>query len=295
MIFYYLIFFSININEMPKYSWVPLNKKWQLILRSNNFREKECNGDGNCQFRSIAQALSNAGFKHNHKKLRQDISKYIYELPQDQFELIINNYRFEIQSGDFQGNWDPLKVQTRYDFAKHLKKSGNHFQGDNITMSLLSQVLKIDFIVFDTDYNITDLSNNDSLNDTVILLFYIKGNNNSGHYKTLGLINNKNVQTIFLRSNLPFEIQQLFNKQLFFENHIKDYINSNSPQDVITLHSITHYLKDILTKNFTLLEKKIIMRLALDIFNNNLLRSIQNNENESTNIIHKKSKFKLQN
>jgi hypothetical protein len=53
---------------MPKYSWVPLNQKWQRILNSNNFREKECKGDGNCQFRSIAQALSDAGFKISHKR-----------------------------------------------------------------------------------------------------------------------------------------------------------------------------------------------------------------------------------
>jgi hypothetical protein len=121
-----------------------------------------------------------------------------------------------------------------------------HFQGDNITISLLSQVLQTDIILLDTDYNITDLSNQTHQNENLIILSYIKGRNNSGHYKTIGLSHGKNVQTIFVRQNLPDEVKPLLDKELFYQRHISNHIRQNLGN--VTLDKVIEYLENTLMK-----------------------------------------------
>jgi hypothetical protein len=73
-VFFFSIISSVIVAKMTKYSWVPLNQNWVAILNSDKFREKECKGDGNCQFRSIAQAFKDANIKMSHKDLGKMLS-----------------------------------------------------------------------------------------------------------------------------------------------------------------------------------------------------------------------------
>lgn len=240
------------------FTWIPLNKKWSNKLMSNKFMEKDCIGDGDCQFRSIETALTNAGSKMDSAKLRRIIGKYIYKIPNEQFYNILQNYRIEKENGEFKGTWNPFYVKTKRQFINNIIKSGFHFEGDSITLELLSKALGIDFIIFDNSYNITDLSDTDNLHNKLIILYYIK-NKNGGHYKTIGLLSdNGKIQTIFKRSKLPKEIDILLDKHTFLLEHIKELYGGYNQKDV-KLNKILYDIEEKLDLKLTKSDKRKIM------------------------------------
>lgn len=161
-------------NQQETFTWDPLPKEWCEKLLSENFVIKNCLGDGNCQFRSIETALTNAGCKTTHERLRQSICKYINSLENSKFYEIIQNYRIEKQNGEFIGDWNPFAIRNKRQFNAQLRKPGFNFQGDNITLSLISKAMNVDIILLDNELYITDLSNTDNLQPKLIVLFYDK-------------------------------------------------------------------------------------------------------------------------
>lgn len=244
--------------KLSDFTWNNLDKIWQQKLLSDKFVVKDCLADGNCQFRSIETALTQAGYKTTHIKLRNVIGKYIKKMSNDDFQLILENYRLELESGDFKGNWDPLKTNTKKEFINNISKSGFHFEGDNITLSLLSKAIKIDFIIFDDSYNITDLSNPTKLNDKIVILYYIKIHN-TGHYNTIGYKQNKKVKTIFKRDDLPSEFEFIMDKNKLLIAHINDIYNQTKQTNQLTLNKIVINIQKRINSKLTLNDKKRIM------------------------------------
>lgn len=194
--------------------WELLDSKWQKVLRSDKFVVKDCKGDGNCQFRSIAQALKEI---LDHEQLRILVYEYMRRMSSSEFNTILDSYKLEKQNGEFYGNWDPYKIRNKSELAKMVLTLGNGYQGDNITLSILSKVLRTTFIILDSSYNVILIGNNES--DRVAILYYIRGRGN-GHYKTVGLRNNNVIETVFKSTNLPVEVKRIVYKQ----------INSQRPQ-----------------------------------------------------------------
>ena len=213
-----------NLKIKVDYEWNNLDDKWNTKLMSKNFVTKDCLGDGNCQFRSIETALNDSGIKMDHNRLRDIVAKYIRKLPDEEFNIIVESYIIEKQNGEFIGKWDPELIRTKKDLIFQIKKPGFHFEGDNITLSLLSKGLNIDFIIFDENYNVIDMSNNQNYNNKIVILYYIR-NENYGHYMTVGFKNKKKVVTIFKRDKLPSELELILNKQKFLIKHIINIIN----------------------------------------------------------------------
>lgn len=229
------------------YFWQELDTPLQIKLMSNNFVKMDCLADGNCQFRSIETALKHAGYKITHKKLRTAISKYIYRLNNQDFAAIINNYREEKRNNIFIGNWNPFDINNKRDFINEIKKDGFHFQGDNITLSLLTKVLKTDFIIISDQQYIIDTSNPDNLNDRIIILEYQPIDNN-GHYQTIGLKKQETprkmkIETIFFRNNLPIDVKRLFDKHEMMTYHIQHICN----KEVCTKENIHEIITKIET------------------------------------------------
>ena len=73
--------------------------RWkQFDMNVKNLVVKDCKPDGNCQFRSIEQALYQYNNKYTHIKLRKLIGDYILSLKDKDFENILNNYKIFLLS-----------------------------------------------------------------------------------------------------------------------------------------------------------------------------------------------------
>lgn len=183
--------------------WQPLSNQWKNILNNDHFMLKDCKGDGNCQFRSIETALIGQFPELTHIKLRQIIAHHIKQLNDEDFQTIIINYQIEVDNKDFEGKWDPYTIKTKDAFINEVTKLGMHFQGDNITLGLISKALKIDFLIFNNNTKEYYPIQND--NNYFIFLYYEKPS--YGHYKTIGYKEpNGNIKTIFKRKYLPIPL-----------------------------------------------------------------------------------------
>ena len=250
-----------NKNVSNTFEWQKLDATWERLLASENFRVKNCKGDGNCQFRSLETAFVEAGYKISHTNLRQIIGEYVQIIPQNEFDMILMNYRIEYKNDNFQGQWDPFSVHTKEEFIREITKPGFSFQGDDVTLSLFSRALAIDFIILDDQYNIINLSNDDNLNAKIIILFRNVGRN-SGHYQTIGLNANEKILTIFDRNDVPEEVNALLNKIEFFKYHmVKVPLTSQT--------KLINYFTQLFERNLTNTEKGILQQILNQNQNNN--------------------------
>lgn len=215
------------INNSKKLDWCEMNEIWKIKLNSEKFKICDGPGDGNCQFRSIETALKNCGMKINHQKLRTLVGRYINNLSYIEFEKILQSYKLEKDKGEFIGQWNPYYVKTKREFSKQIQQPGFNFEGDNLTLSILSKVLKVDFLIFDNKYNIIEISN-DQYNENMIMLYY-EHNNKYGHYGTIGFRGKRGkIHTILNRNNLPEEILIILDKDKFMLKHIELIYKENS-------------------------------------------------------------------
>jgi hypothetical protein len=261
-----------NKNNKLKNRWSKLDDRWNKILLQEDdsitFVKKDVLGDGNCQFRSIEKALKNESKTKEryfdgitHKNLRQLISDFIInQLSDDEFNMIIDSYKMEKDSGEFMGYWDPYKIKNKMDFAKQIRKTGFHFQGDDITLMLLSRSLNVDFIILNEEsYTINQLS---ELHPSIIILMYKKIHMAGGHYQLIGIRKNKNiVDTIFNRDFLPDILQNILNKEKYLHEHVKKCYQ-NISANKFTLINVYNYLKqEVLNRKLRKSEKQVISNL----------------------------------
>lgn len=259
------------------YVWQDVSKEWKTKLMADNFVIKNCFGDGNCQFRSIETALTNSGYKTNHKHLRNIIAKYITRIENPEFFNIVQNYRIEKQNNEFIGDWDPFEVKNKRDFIKQIRRTGFHFQGDYITLSLISKAIKIDIVLFNHDYTITDLSNPNDLQPKIIILYY-----DNDHYQTIGIKKRVNVQSIFLRTNLPKELEMVLDKNTFLLRHIQNVCEKQNCNK-IQLNRIINIIENNIQSHVSNKDKRKILELLKtwlenkDFFNKIKKSTIRNN------------------
>lgn len=252
------------------YYWEPINEDWQTKLGSKHFMIKNCLGDGNCQFRSIETALTNAGYKTTHEKLRKKIAKYIDELNDSDFIHIIKTYQIEKQNGEFVGNWDPFVINNKKDFIKIIKKSGFDFQGDFITLEIMSRAIEVDILILTSDSDLINLSDPDKLQNKILILYYDKGGNGYGHYQTIGLKQKSgSVESIFKRSNLPNEIDRILDKHSFLLFHIKTICEKDTcGTSRIHLNYILKTLESRLKVKISRNDKKSVMKITRTLLEN---------------------------
>ena len=210
---------------LQRITWEPFYKL--KSDKNDKFVIKDTLPDGNCQFRAISEAMKCEENKLNHKQLRKLIAEYILESNDDSFRDIVNHYRIEKTNGEFIGKWDPFKVKTKTQFARQIKKYGFHFQGDNMTLAILSPILKVDFVIVSQNGTlpmpkpsgtfITELSQN---HPKFIMLYYT-----GDHYQTIGIKKKgiRKVITIIERINMPNILRLLIDKYYFVETEIRNY------------------------------------------------------------------------
>lgn len=251
-----------------KFEWTRLDKIWDKVLLTDSFIVKDCVGDGNCQFRSIEEALKNE-MKVSHKKLRQLTAKYITSVLSDEdFKQIIQNYRIERENQEFIGKWDPFAIKTKTQFAREVKKDGFHFEGDNITLSLLSKVLETDFVIFSQLNSVCNINELSSGNDKFIILLYKNIDPRYGHYQTIGLRNTfkgKNItaQTLFRRNQLPEELRQVVSQDSFYSKHVNNFYLSS--KNNFTLNNLYNHIIDVSGSKISKKDKQIISKHLREI------------------------------
>ena len=113
----------------------------------------DCGGDGECLFKCIAEAVNNHKSDPDkfidYKYLRNLINKTV---DKKLFENCIENYRLQKKIKELNGFWDPDNVTNLNDFKEVVLEKD--FWGDYLCLNILSQKMKINFIVFDDKFNI---------------------------------------------------------------------------------------------------------------------------------------------
>jgi hypothetical protein len=195
-----------------KSGWDNFPDEWNSIIEFDRLGVKENYGDGDCLFLSISYGLNidnqlkNKEKKISVKSLRNLVSENIND---DNFEEILNYYKIEKDNKELLGNWNPYQIKNARQFKNLIKKSGNYFWGDYLTISILSNKLKVNFIVLDGNFNnIYKLGENIKEYDNTIILFY----ENMIHFKLVGYFDNNKIITIFDKDKLPDSIYRLYKK-----------------------------------------------------------------------------------
>lgn len=254
-----------------RYIWGELDSCWEKLVGSkedsnSHFEVKNCEGDGNCQFRSIQEAIKGSSLKFTHRKLRGLVADFILrKLSDPDFKLLLDNYKIEKNNGDFIGEWNPFSVKTKRQFIKQVKKPGFHFEGDDTTLSLLSKALKADFVIFNQTVNNTNITELSHDHDIIIILLFTNSGNHSGHYQTVGVKHNnlKKVQTLFNRKKLPDIVEKLLNQDYFYQTQIEKYQSAN--ETTFTLTGLYRYLNVTFKRTITRDDKLIISRILKEV------------------------------
>lgn len=250
---------------MPEFKWKNLKQKWEKILKSDYtlFRVKDCTGDGDCQFRSIENLLGD-----NFINYRNIVADYMLNISDDEFNNYLLTYKLEYDDGTLHAQWNPYNVYTKQQFANEIRKPGFNFEGDDLTLSILSKLLHYDFIIMN-DYDTTSIKISSENNHAIIVLYYIQ-DDQSGHYNAIGLNINDSIETIFYYNSLPQAIRNLVRispTRTTFENNvpINLYRNNSTPSTPSSTTSSTHSRSDLNLDTSTDLDTSTHSRSDLDL------------------------------
>lgn len=238
---------DLSVNSEKDISWKPMNEKWSSFLLSNHFYLNDTTY-------SIEYAIFNAGLKMNHDKLRTTVARYIRKIPYHEFWKLIQNYK--------ETNVISNVIKKKYDFIQILKTPDFEFPGDITTLHLLSNALDIDIVIFsETNPLINKLSDK---HDKVVLLY--KKNDESGF------------QNMAFKYKTPVKkelIVDLLDENEHLLQHIKHWCTVNNSK--VTLNSIFRYLESVFEKEFTINERRnVIKTIKVVLLNQDFLAKITN-------------------
>ena len=206
-----------NLNEINNDNWSiylqgwnKFPESWQNIINISNLGLKESLQDGNCLFSSISYGLNlnnqfnKINYKYNSQLLRNFLSN---EITKSNFNEIIELYKIEKKNNEFNGSWNPLNINTIQKFKNIIKNSDNKYWGDYISISLLEKILKINFLILNSENNnIYYLGNDINKYSKTMILYY----EDSIHFMLVGYFKNNKMITLFENNNLPAQIYKLY-------------------------------------------------------------------------------------
>jgi hypothetical protein len=187
---------------------------------------------GTCHFDIISEALKKSNNKISSKKLR----KLLFD------HLSTNNQEFKTSR----------KIKTK----KELKKYIDTFDGDNESLNILSKLLNTDFYIFEQNSQLPiEISSGN--NNIILLDTFTPG--------TIGLkTQNKTPQTLFNRSFLPFILESLLDKNVYFKNKVTDFYKT-TPTKNFTLINLYNYLQGNLNKKLNNNDKDLVLAIIKDL------------------------------
>ena len=203
--------------SLRDYGWEKLPKQWIRLLnkhlekpRNNSlFGILDCGENGDCLFHCISYALKDINDDtFDATYLRNVLSDNITE---DEYDMIILNYRILHDSGDFDETWDPYKV-TYTKYKDDILKNETEYWGDIHLLILLKKYLGINCIILysndfmDTYYHYPLSDTYDPTLKTILLLY-----ENEMHFKLIGYFMNGNMIVSFTNDTIPHEIFKMIN------------------------------------------------------------------------------------
>ena len=67
------------------------------------------------------------------------------------FNLILETYKAEAETDEFDGLWNPFAIKTKTDLQKEMMVLGDSFWGDHIIIQLLGGALNLNFIILNDE------------------------------------------------------------------------------------------------------------------------------------------------
>ena len=205
---------------LAEYDYEKLSLGWKKRLKSLNSPKnslwgiKDCGGEGDCLFLCIEEALRDFNKmddeNYSVEKLRALAASKINE---QNFTLILETYKAEVETDEFDGLWDPFAIKNKKDLQKEMMVSGESFWGDHIIIQLLSEALNLNFIILNDENELAhqeyrlqriglDLQKN---RKTIILSYY-----SNVHYQLVGYFNGRYMQTVFDYDEIPEEMLSVY-------------------------------------------------------------------------------------
>ena len=204
---------------LKEYGWEKLPICWRKRLnnKDRNFRYGilDCGSQGDCLFHCIAEALNN---NYNIDSKKYDVEELrvltANQITNDNYFIILENYKCEYDSNDFNGNWSPHLIKNIDELKKEIKKSGENFWGDHILLQLLQESLKFNVIVLNNEdiYNnipctIHPMACDLEKYDNTIILYYEDGL----HFQLVGYYDDNKIITHFKNGDLPSKLLEIYN------------------------------------------------------------------------------------
>ena len=194
---------------LDEYGWEDIDEKWQEKLmkgrKLNRFGILDCGGEGDCLFHCIIEALKEHGEPTmDVENLRNLIA---YEVTEDNFEIILETYKLEKENDEFDGLWDPDKIETLEDLRNEIRTPGDSFWGDHILIQLLEKALNINILILNTEdvlfeqnnYNIQPRGNPLNKEFLTVILSYCF----NSHFQLIGYFDGGNMKTAFNFKDIP--------------------------------------------------------------------------------------------
>ena len=205
---------------LNEYEYEKLSLGWKRRLKSKLSPKnslwgiKDCGGEGDCLFLCIEEALKNFmeidDDSYSVENLRYLAAKQITD---HNFTLILETYKAEVETEEFDGEWDPNSIKSKEDLQKEMMKCGNSFWGDHIIIQLLAEALEVNFIILNDENEFATqnfrlqrigIELNKS-RKTIFLSYY-----SNVHYQLVGYFNGDFMQTVFNFNEIPPEMIQVY-------------------------------------------------------------------------------------
>ena len=208
-----------NWNQFLKeYGWVRIDLGWRnrmnIYGNGNSYGLLDCGANGDCLFHCISEALNDPFDPDKCIYDIQNIRKFkADEINEENFIPILENYKLEKETLDFNGDWDPYMINNIEELKEQICKTGDNFWGDHIILQLLQKSLKFNVIIlnsgdnFDDKFTIKPMASDIYLHSNTIILYYIEGL----HFQLVGYFNNHKMNVVFNKNKIPDEILRIYN------------------------------------------------------------------------------------
>ena len=217
---------NIKINKknwhkyLEEYGWEKLELGWRKRLKSKEHNSLygvlDCGAEGDCLFLCISYAFKKHHMPEDDTYEASELRCLCaLEITKENFDIIIENYRLEVDTNEFDGFWNPYEVKTIEDIQEEIKKMGNSFWGDHIIIQLLEKALNINIIMlnsengfFGTNYKIQSTGNTFIKERRTIILSYCL----NSHFQLVGYFDGNIKRKIFNFEQLPKELIKVYEK-----------------------------------------------------------------------------------
>ena len=209
---------------LQEYGWQLVDDEWQKRLtpgkKFSSYGFLDCGGEGDCLFHCVIEALKEQGEPSmDVENLRNLVS---YEINEDNFDIILETYKLEKESGEFDGLWDPHQVKSIEDLRNQIRIPGDNFWGDHIIIQLLEKALNINIMIMSTEdlmyeennYKIQPRGTILNPNYLTIVISYCF----SSHFQLLGYYDGKIMKTNFLYADIPRELMDIYRTDCGFSD-----------------------------------------------------------------------------